>query len=488
MSNNRKVHAVFDNGSRLVFPSHFLLPKDGKIRDAVTAFKTKHAPLIWKCNDIELVGIVSEADMHLPYSKVIPSLTLEDFALQDMMEPKDFIVFKRAGAQQQAASMASSEEQSALEGEKSDTEEQSSDDDDEEASKRAHSAGTKTSQKSVAKRMTRQSRLARELQGLATFLPPPRVHKKHTQSISAEERPRKQARVVTPRRKKKPVGRPRKSKATSSSSASRGPYGVGTRHFFHWKSMDYPVKIQEPKKKLGPNERFIVFEGYGRRGARTVKTSDLLPVTPERDAVFLRAKSQTAEKELEKCQRQKMNDEKRTKERRAQREQARENERRQRKEEEAKREQHKKNLFGERIPRRGRRPKCKDPGTLFKQKIRRFYFAKDDETPFQIAEKFGVSVESVVYHNEKIFHGLHAQSPLKSLTAIILPPDKTGVDSSEGDSDESSDDESSGESSDDERNVSTESQPMYSSGGEEETVVDGFAIVSRRNAGASIGA
>lgn len=92
-----KVCAVFDDGSNLVKRTHFLLPQDGTIGDAVNCFQKYHAQTLWAATDgVDLVGILAEKDLRLPYGEAFPSLTHPDFKLEDMMEPNDFLVLRSA--------------------------------------------------------------------------------------------------------------------------------------------------------------------------------------------------------------------------------------------------------------------------------------------------------------------------------------------------------------------------------------------------------
>lgn len=93
----RKVLGVFDNGTGLVQRSQYMLQEDGTIGDAISCFQTNHAPLLWKTPSVELVGILSDKDMHLPYGQATPSLIHSSFKLQDVMESDDFLVFRKAG-------------------------------------------------------------------------------------------------------------------------------------------------------------------------------------------------------------------------------------------------------------------------------------------------------------------------------------------------------------------------------------------------------
>jgi hypothetical protein len=55
------------------------------------------------------------------------------------------------------------------------------------------------------------------------------------------------------------------------------------------------------------------------------------------------------------------------------------------------------------------------------QETRRVYFALDNDTPLDIAEKFDVPVGKIVYDNRKNYNSLKETSLLKLLTAIVLP-------------------------------------------------------------------
>jgi hypothetical protein len=61
------------------------------------------------------------------------------------------------------------------------------------------------------------------------------------------------------------------------------------------------------------------------------------------------------------------------------------------------------------------------PGTLKQQRARRVYFAEDNETPVDIARKFGVSVDKIVYDNCVGLPSLRKNSRLMPLTPIVLP-------------------------------------------------------------------
>ena len=89
MSRRRRVHAIIDNGTNRVLPSHCLLPEDGTIGDAVRCFNIHHAKDLWNVQEVELLGIVSEKSL-------LKSLAPLSSKLQDMMEAYDFLVFRSA--------------------------------------------------------------------------------------------------------------------------------------------------------------------------------------------------------------------------------------------------------------------------------------------------------------------------------------------------------------------------------------------------------
>ena len=109
------------------------------------------------------------------------------------------------------------------------------------------------------------------------------------------------------------------------------------------------------------------------------------------------------------------------------REKARENEKRRMLEAQSKRIEQEKQLYGHHTLWDGPFPHCEESGTHIVEGTRRVYFAMNNDTPLDIAEKFGVPVGKVMYDNRLMYHGLKERAHLKPLTVIVLPLEETGT-------------------------------------------------------------
>jgi hypothetical protein len=495
------VHAIFDNGTNRVLPSHFLIPEEGTIGDAVRCFNVHHARDLWRVREVELLGIVPEDSLLNRQASM--SLAPMASKLRDMMEPNDFLVFRsaRRGGNVPAATVS---EQDAQEGEEDEdgeskdieTEEEVSEEDQEQEfppNTRKISTSNKKSRSSRrgSDEVSRlQKRISSELRRLQDHLAPPlmELQRKRTKtsqydpqaSVAAskwnsdvpsterpcekrsrktrthfdpevedsdsrwrsndatynehEARPTKRAMIdkteITPlpsRRESPPRSTSTSRRIIGSTGTQRSNYGAGTRHFYQWRDgMEYPVKVQKANrnKRLKSNERIVAFEGC--KTTRRVITSQLLPVSREREERFQNAKNLAAHVAREKQEQEKLKKERRRNQKRVVKEKARENEKRRMLKARAERSERERQLYGNRTSCKGPFPDCDEPGTLIVQETRRVYFAVDDETPSDIAGKFDVSVGKIIYDNQWKYRTLKRMSRLKSLTAIVLPLEETG--------------------------------------------------------------
>lgn len=465
----REVRAIFDNGTNRVLPSLLLIAEGATIGDAVERFNANHARGVWKVASIELAGFVRESDMENRDATVWQAPATA--RLVDMLRPNDFLVFRAtrpgggdaAGARVVEAEMEEGETEAQhdiSQIEESGPSEDTEDDSptmmtDKPAVTQASGSGSDREQADEEEATSDgqpRTRLSSEVRQLTrgyifpknTILSAPRRTRNQTrfsidqtgvsETSSTRERTSKRARTKGLQDQQKPAAAStshhKQTKLTASkSSPSSDRFGVGTRHFYCDRDgMDYPVKVKPTKAILKPNERMIVFEGYRRARPIKVRTCLLLPVTPEREAAFVRGKELTAAHEKAKRQEQKMAEERRRQQKRAEREQAREDKERRIMEAQAKHDQYRRNVYGKRTPCQGPFPRCKEPGTLFEQEQRRVYFAEDDDTPLDIADKFGVSVGKIIYDNEFNLNGLKGTSRLEPLAVVVLPPEEEASD------------------------------------------------------------
>ena len=440
----RKVRAIFDDGTSFVLPSHYLLAEDGTVGEAVECFQKNHAPLLWKTPHVELVGILSGKDLRLPYDEAIPSLTLTSFKLNEVMEPDDFLVFCSAPEEEVESDTTDVKQEDTTDVKQEDTtdvKQEGLEHDEEggesEEQETAEGSPTEKSSKSTKSAIRRNIKAASEARRLADFLLPPvaelqRTRKKRDFFAPGVEQPRKkQARLCrttnatlsrrerTPSCSKKSIGSRHVSTTSSNPNLkNQAKYEVGTRHFYLWKDgVEYPVTVQQPSpnKRLKPNERLVTVDGYGRTQHK-VLTTHLLPVTPEREARFQKSKQVTADSIQQKKEQQRIKEERRVKRKQAQKEQAK-------KEAKAIQKERERELYGKRTSWKGPFPYCSEPGTLFLQETRRVYFTEDNERPLDIAKKFGVPADKIVYDNGRKYPSLRESSPLKPLTCIVLPLD-----------------------------------------------------------------
>lgn len=410
-----QVLVIFDNGTERVMPSVVLLPEDATFGDAVGRVNASHAAGLWKVAAVELAGFVREKDFQNRQAMVLRAG--ETQRLSDVLSSDCFLVFR-------AAAFA------ATDGNGGGTKGEEAGDD-------AEALTNEDQIQSAAgrKRVSREAEVLAEQWGRRPkrvsvaprpYSPQIGVPDKDWQTDTVQGLPNKQR-----NRKSSSIGNSGKCVPNSQSMAKKvhrptpqraQTYAVGTRHFLYCDKdgIEYPVRIKNSPQKshLKPDERMITFEGY--RGTHKVKTSELLPVTTERETTLKRNKNIRAESDREERERKKEAEAKRKEERQRQRERENAVKERRAKEAEESQKQHEKELYGERTSCHNL-PVSLLPGALEQQQTRRVYFAEDDETPVDIARKFGVSVDKVIYDNCVALPSLKKKSRLEPLTPIVLP-------------------------------------------------------------------
>jgi len=460
----RTVRAIYDNGTSRVLPCRLFLPEDSTIGEAINRFNLNHAFGLWNVPSVELVGIVPEADIQ--NREALVWLTPVTSKLHEVMERTDFLVFGTAPSQLVDGAASAVPEQDTLTDDDDDAEKEEAEiektkencDDDTQKdviSVKDNPLAPATSNKPASNRKVtrrssshKRSHVSLELRRLEDHMSPPKrktkkrilldptgepPKKKPTQhregnadTASSSNNRRERA---SPTRNKTSLNRQSVGKTSSKNKGEtrRGVYDVGTRHFFRWSDgMEYPVIVQQPgrNKQLNAHERIIKYEGYSR-SERKVITSQLLPDTPEREARFQDAKSMAANNEREKTEQQMLKQKKRAEQKRIQKEQARRNNEKRTADARRDRKKLEKELYGKRTSRELPFPACLETGELYVQETRRVYFAEDDETPLDIAEKFKVPIGKILYDNGQHFRGLKMTSRLMPLTIIVLPLEET---------------------------------------------------------------
>ena len=190
----------------------------------------------------------------------------------------------------------------------------------------------------------------------------------------------------------------RKAKAMQAAPEPTITYKIGSTYFLlrERDGIEYPVKILSLSK-----HGTCIVEYLHHRAKKKIRTSSLLPDTPERQKKFdeLMNSGEIANdlparisKELKQKQSERH---------------ARHDERRR---------------YGHHISRENL-PICSTEGTVLEFKSRRVYFARDRETVRDISKKFNVPSDQIIFDNKVAYPTLKKSSRLRPLTSIVLPPE-----------------------------------------------------------------
>ena len=198
-------------------------------------------------------------------------------------------------------------------------------------------------------------------------------------------------------------------------------FAVASRHFLRFKKdgIDYPVII---RKEMSGNRFRVRYQDY--TSTAVVSANDLLPVTKARQAKYRDARQRLANKRAAERESKLKKDEKR----KARAEQHRQERKRQKLDEEKKKRASKKSEEVEKRARFGNRLSRDNlPWSTIENKAiflsnRLVYFTEENETVEKVAKKFSLSAEEIIYHNEEAYPGIAADSCLKRLTRLVLPP------------------------------------------------------------------
>jgi deferrochelatase/peroxidase EfeB len=187
-------------------------------------------------------------------------------------------------------------------------------------------------------------------------------------------------------------GAPLSPKARHSTRPPSSVYKIGTAYFILRESdgIEYPVKILS----LGKSGTTCIVAYEHHRAKKKVRTSSLLPDTPERRQKFQEQMNLgLVDSDLP----------------------ARINM-------EAEQRRHEEHRHCGRYISRRNLPKCSTEGTLIKEPTRRVYFAIDRESVKDVAKKFNVPSKCIINDNKSAYPTLKKTSLLRPLTSLVLPP------------------------------------------------------------------